>query len=86
VTRDPASGYSVALDHEGRGRLVLFDPEGAPAGEIEAPPGYLLSHLIEAPDRLLVVAQGDEAVDGWHDWHFVVDAKGAGLVRAGPAY
>jgi len=86
VTRDPISGFRVALSREGGGRLLLFDPGGAPAGAIEAPPGYTLSHLVETPDRLLVVGQGEAAVDGWHDWHFAIDARDAALTRAGPAY
>lgn len=80
---DPASGMTVAL---GEGRLLLFAPDGAAAGEIGPPPGYRLSHLVATPDRLLVVAQGEAAVDGWHDWHFAIDARAATLARAGPAY
>ncbi|HEV2817493.1 MAG TPA: hypothetical protein VGW40_09780 [Allosphingosinicella sp.] len=86
MTRDPVSGLLVALSPEGAGRLLLFAPDGAPAATIDPPPGYRLSHLVEAPDRLLVVGQGDAAVDGWHDWHFAIDAAKAALVRAGPAY
>jgi hypothetical protein len=86
VTVDPVSGFTVALRPEGRGRLLLFDPAGAPAGAIEPPPGYTLSHLIETPDRLLVVGQGEAAVDGWPDWHFAIDARNGTLSRAGPAY
>jgi hypothetical protein len=86
VTRDPVSGLRVALSAEGEGRLLLFGPDGAPAGAIDPPPGYRLSHLVETPDRLLVVGQGETAVDGWHDWHFAIDAEKAALTRAGPAY
>jgi hypothetical protein len=86
VTLDPFSGFRVALSSEGEGRLLLFDPDGAPAGAIDPPPRYRLSHLVETPDRLLVVGQGDSAVDGWHDWHFAIDARRATLTRAGPAY
>jgi hypothetical protein len=86
VRIDPVSGFKVALSREGEGRLLLFDPDGAPAGAIGPPPGYRLSHLVETPDRLLVVGQGESAVDGWHDWHFAIDARSATLVRAGPAY
>lgn len=86
MTRDPASGLTVALDLDGEGRLLLFDAGGAPAGAIDPPPGYRLSHLVETPGRLLVVGQGEAAVDGWHDWHFEIDAPGGRLVRAGPAY
>lgn len=86
MTRDPATGFGVDLRSDGSGLLVLFDRSGAPAGTIAAPPGYRLSHLVETPDRLLVVAQGDVAHDGWHDWHFAIDAAGAALERAGPAY
>jgi hypothetical protein len=86
VTLDPVSGFRVAFSPEGEGRLLLFDADGAPAGAIEAPPGYRLSHLVETPDRLLVVGQGEAPVDGWHDWHFAIDARGATLSRAGPAY
>ena len=86
MTRDPASAFSVVLDHDGAGRLLLFDRSGAPAGTIDAPPGYRLSHLVEMPDRLLVVAEGEVPLDGWNDWHFAIDAAGARLERAGPAY
>lgn len=86
MTRDPASGLLVALRREGEGRLLLTDADGAPAATIEPPPGYRLSHLVEAGDRLLVVAQGAAAVDGWHDWHFEIDARARTLRRAGPAY
>ena len=86
MTRDPVSGFTVALCPEGEGRLVLFDADGAPAGAIEAPPGYRLSHLVETPDRLLVVGQGEAPVDGWQDWHFAIDVRSATLTRAGPAY
>jgi len=85
VTRDPVSGLQVALSAES-GELLLFDADGAPAGAIAPPPGYRLSHLVETPDRLLVVGQGEAAVDGWHDWHFAIDARGFTLSRAGPAY
>jgi len=84
MTRDPVSGLGVALSAEGR--LLLFDRDGAPAGSIDPPPGYRLSHLVETADRLLVVGQGESAVDGWHDWHFAIDAEKAALARAGPAY
>lgn len=86
MTVDPVSGLRVALRPDGDGRLLLFDPDGAPAGEIGPPPGYRLSHLVETPDRLLVVGQGDAPVEGWHDWHFAIDARRRALVRAGPAY
>jgi hypothetical protein len=86
VTLDPVSGFTVALRPEGEGRLLLFGPDGAPAGAIDPPPGYRLSHLIETPDRLLVVGQGEAAVDGWHDWHFAIDAATMTLSRVGPAY
>ena len=75
VTRDPASGLMVTLGSEGEGRLLLTDADGAPAGTIEPPPGYRLSHLVEAGDRLLVVGLGEAAVDGWPDWHFEIDAR-----------
>jgi hypothetical protein len=86
VTRDPASGFGVTLSPEGEGHLLLADPDGAPAGAIGPPPGYRLSHLVETPDRLLVVGQGETAVDGWHDWQFAIDVRNATLVRVGPAY
>ncbi len=86
MTRDPASGLMVALRREGEGRLLLSDPDGTPAGAIEPPPGYRLSHLVERPDRLLVVGQGATAVEGWPDWHFEIDARARTLRRAGPAY
>ena len=84
MTRDPVSGLQVALSADGR--LLLFDPDGAPAGAIAPPPGYRLSHLVETADRLLVVGQGEAAIDGWHDWHFAIDARAGALSRAGPAY
>ncbi|HKR25780.1 MAG TPA: hypothetical protein VJS15_11005 [Allosphingosinicella sp.] len=86
MTRDPVSGLSVTLRREGEGRLLLADADGAPAGTIEPPPGYRLSHLVEAPGRLLVVGQGKAPVDGWPDWHFEIDARARALRRAGPAY
>jgi hypothetical protein len=86
VTLDPASGFSITLSLDGEGRLILFDPEGEPAGKIEPPQGYRLSHLVEMPDRLLVVGQGESALDGWLDWHFEIDVANLRLVRAGPAY
>ena len=57
-----------------RGAAAPLRSGGAPAGAIAPPPGYRLSHLVETPDRLLVVGQGESAVDGWHDWHFAIDA------------
>lgn len=86
MTRDPVSGLTVALSPEGEGRLLLSDSDGAPVGAIDPPPGYRLSHLVEEPGRLLVVGQGAAAVDGWHDWHFEIDAQARALRRAGPAY
>lgn|GEM_PF-5912864 len=86
MTADPASGFRVALNLDGDGRLTLFDAAGTPAGAIDPPPGYRLSHLVETADRLLVVGQGEAAVDGWHDWHFEIDVAACRLVRAGPAY
>ena len=86
MTRDPISGFEVRLSAEGQGRLLLFDPDGAAAGAIDPPPGFRLSHLVETPEGLLVVGQGDSPIEGWHDWHFAVDVRGATLRRAGPAY
>ena len=86
MTRDPASGFGIELYRGGEGRLLLFDPDGAPAGEIGPPPGYRLSHLVETPNFLLVVGQGDVAIDGWPDWHFEIDVAKRCLVRAAPAY
>lgn len=83
---EPVSGRLVALGRAGRGRLLLFDPEGSPAGEIAPPAGYLLSHLVGLPEGLAVVGQGEAAVEGWPDWHFLIDACAARLSRAGPAY
>lgn len=84
MTLDPASGLMVRLGPDGA--LALFAADGSPAGTIAPPPGYRLSHLVEAPGRLLVVGQGEAAVGGWHDWHFEVDAAALRLVRAGPAH
>ena len=86
MTRDPLTGFGVLLEPEGRGRLRLCDQAGVAAGMIEAPPGYRLSHLVEESGRLLVVGQGDAAVEGWPDWHFEVDAAQCRLTRVGPAY
>lgn len=84
--RDPATGFGVSLSSGNGGRVLLFDSAGACAGTIEAPPGYLLSHLVALPDRLLVVGQGEAVVDDWPDWHFEIDVASRRLVRAGPAY
>ena len=83
MTVDPVSGFGVALRE---GLLLLFGPDGSPAGEIVPPPGYAFSHLVETPERLLVVGQGEAAFEGWHDWHFAIDARAGTLHRAGPAY
>lgn len=84
MTRDPATGLLVRL--EANGALSLFAADGTPAGTIAPPPGYRLSHLVETPERLLVVGQGEAAVEGWPDWHFAIDAAALRLVRAVPAY
>lgn len=83
---EPVSGRLVALSRTGRGRLLLFDPGGSPAGEVAPPAGYLLSHLVGLPEGLAVVGQGEAPVDNWPDWHFLIDACAARLDRAGPAY
>lgn len=83
---DDRSGLVVALSREDGGRLHLFSPAGAATGTIDAPSGYALSHLVAAPAGLMVVGQGESAVDGWHDWHFAIDAAAASLSRASPAY
>jgi hypothetical protein len=85
MTRDPASGLRVAIAGA-RDAVLLLGGDGAAAGRIVAPPGYTLSHFVEERARLLVVGQGETAVDGWPDWHFEVDVANACLVRAGPAY
>jgi hypothetical protein len=84
VIPDPATGLAVRLEPDGG--LALFAADGTPAGTIAPPPGYRLSHLVETPERLLVVGQGETAVEGWPDWHFEIDAVAGRLVRAGPAY
>ena len=86
MTRDPVTGLGVQLDPEGHGRILLCDAQGRPAGAIEAPAGYRLSHIVVEPARLLVVGQGEVAVDGWPDWHFEIDAANGRLARAGPAF
>jgi hypothetical protein len=86
MTRDPASGFSMMLSEDAERRLLLFAPDGAPAGQIGPPPGYRLSHLVETGECLLVVGQGEAAVDGWPDWHFKVDVANGRLVRTSPAY
>ena len=85
MTRDPASGLLVAIA-PGRDAVVILGGDAAEAGRIVAPPGYSLSHFVEEPARLLVVGQGEAAVEGWPDWHFEVDVANACLVRTGPAY
>jgi hypothetical protein len=85
MTRDPASGLLVAIA-EARDAVLLLAGDGAEAVRIVAPSGYALSHFVEQPGRLLVVGQGEAAVDGWPDWHFEVDVANACLVRAEPAY
>lgn len=85
MSRDPVSGLSVAIAPAGDG-VVLCGAGGEAAGAITAPPGYVLSHFVEEPMRLLVVGQGEAPVDGWPDWHFEVDVARNRLVRAGPAY
>ena len=83
---EPATGRVLALVRNGAGRLLLFGPSGEPAGSIEAPAGYSLSHLIAGEEGLTVVGQGDTPRDGWPDWHFLIDARAACLRRTGPAY
>ncbi len=83
---EPGSGRVVALSQAGRGRLLLFEPDGAPAGAIDAPAGYRLSHLVAGGDGLAVVGQGEIVRDGWPDWHFLIDGRAVRLRRAGPAY
>ena len=83
---EAASGRIVALSRSGAGRLLLFEADGAPAGSVEAPAGYALSHLVAGVDGLAVVGQGDAPRDGWPDWHFLIDARAGSLTRAGPAY
>jgi hypothetical protein len=75
----------AALSRAGRGRLLLFEPDGSPAGGIDPPDGYQLSHFLAGEEGLAVVGQGDEARDGWPDWHFLIDGRAARLRRAGPA-
>jgi len=85
VTRDPASGRFVAIA-PARDAVLLLAGDGVAAGSIIAPPGYKLSHFVEESARLLVVGQGEAAIEGWPDWHFEVDVANVCLVRAGPAY
>jgi len=69
-------------------RRIVVRPEGVTisAGDgssrfVPAPPGYSLSYM-DADGR--IVGQGERAVDGWYDWHFVLE--GETLRRDGPAY
>ena len=82
---DPASGLTVEIAADG-GSVLLCDGEGAAAGVVPAPAGYVLSHFVEQEGCLFVVGQGEVPVEGWPDWHFALDASRCRLVRAGPAY
>ena len=85
VRRDPASDRLVVLARNGdRGAVILFSRDGKRLGGIEPPAGYSISHF--AGDGTTIVCQGESSDAGWWDWHFEVDAKGATMVRAGPAY
>ena len=81
---EPESGRIAALTRSGR--LLLFERDGTPAGSIEPPDGYILSHFVAGEAGLAVVGQGEAPHQGWPDWHFLIDGAALGLRRAGPAY
>jgi hypothetical protein len=74
---DPATGAEMRITPQG---LTIGSAEGN-WRFVPAPEGYRLSHF-EADGS--VVAHGVREVDGWWDWHFILE-DGA-LRRGAPAY
>jgi hypothetical protein len=82
---DSVADRLVVLARNGdRGAVILFSRWGERLVAIEPPAGYAISHF--AGEGTSIVCQGESSDAGWWDWHFDVDAPGATLVRAGPAY
>lgn len=54
---------------------------------IEAPKNFSFSYLVKHPNAsVAVVCGGDQAVEGWYDWHFSINPKNGSLERLAPAY
>lgn len=73
---DPVTGETIVLAPDG---VTLVAPDGG-RRFVPAPPGYRLSHF----EGDTIVGQGEQAVGGWWDWHFVLE--GSVLRRGDPAY
>jgi hypothetical protein len=74
---DPETGAGISLAPDG---VTIASPDGS-RRFVPAPTGYRLSHF-EADGG--IVGHGRDPVDGWYDWHFVLD--GDTWRRGGPAY
>jgi hypothetical protein len=74
---DPVTGAEMRLTPQG----VTVSAAGGTSRFVPAPDGYRLSHF-EADGS--IVAHGVRAVDGWYDWHFILE--GGVLHRGTPAY
>jgi hypothetical protein len=67
--------------------LLGFALDGKKIFEKEPPEGFVFSYLTEHPTAgLAVVCGGKERIDGWYDWHFVVDPSTGELTKHCPAY
>lgn len=74
---DPATGAEMRITPQG---LAVSSKDGS-WRFVPAPEGYRLSHF-EADGS--IVGHGVREVDGWYDWHFVLE--GEKLRRGAPAY
>ncbi|WP_270180271.1 hypothetical protein [Alkalihalobacillus sp. CinArs1] len=76
-------GESDFLSH-----LQGYNFEGEYLFEVTPPDHFMYSYLTEgANNEMLVVCSSSEGkVDGWYDWHFVIDENTGVLTRGYPAY
>ena len=80
---DPEGGRLIVLVRNGeRGAVAILSRGGNMVTLLPPPEGYRLSHFAGA--GLVLVGQGEAAIDGWQDWHFAPGEDG--LERLGPAY
>lgn len=69
------------------GKLDVLDWEGKLVFSCSPPQKSDFYYLTKSSSNsVLIVCSFDEALDGWHDWHYFVDFEKMQLIRGAPAY
>ena len=78
----------ISENNERIGKLLVFNLDGKLIIELSPPNGFSFSFVAKHTSKQPCVVCGSEKneIDGWYDWHFILDEKTNELIRSTPSY